>query len=141
MPITRFGRPVDSVALRSRHRIFNARPPSIAASLEPTVDVPTAGSAVPAVGPFQRADTISRQRRSISAVCGYSSRSTMFLSNVSAISRAACGSIHVVTKVARFIRELPSSISSSWISSYAVSALISPAGIRSLGTSTRGRRA
>ena len=53
------------------------------------------------------------QRRSSSAVIGYSSLSIMFLLKQSAISRPACGSIHVVTKVARFSRALPSSISSS----------------------------
>ena len=41
------------------------------------------------------------QRNSNSAVCGYSSLSTMFLSNVSAISAAPSGSIQVVTNVAR----------------------------------------
>src|SRR5665648_805095 len=59
------------------------------------------------------------QRISISAVCGYSSLSIMFLSKDSVSSRTASGSIHVVTKVARFIRAFPSSISSSWIVSYA----------------------
>ena len=54
------------------------------------------------------------QRISSSAVCGYSSLSIMFLSKHSAISFSACGSIHVVTNVARFMRALPSSISSSW---------------------------
>ena len=54
------------------------------------------------------------QRLSSSAVCGYSSLSIMFLSSDSAISSSACGSIQVVTKVARFSRALPSSISSSW---------------------------
>ena len=44
------------------------------------------------------------QRRSISAVCGYSSLSIMFLSNDSAMSRSASGSIHVVTNVAMFRR-------------------------------------
>ena len=53
------------------------------------------------------------QRISSSAVCGYSSLSIMFLSEHSAISRAACGSIHVLTNVAMFRRALPSSISSS----------------------------
>ena len=56
------------------------------------------------------------QRRSISAVCGYSSLSIMFLSKLSAISFSASGSIQVVTNVARLSRELPSSSSSSWIS-------------------------
>lgn len=51
----------------------------------------------------------------MAAVAGYSSLSIMFLSNVSAINRPASGSIQVVTKVARFSRELPSSISSSWM--------------------------
>ena len=52
------------------------------------------------------------QRRSISAVCGYSSLSIMFLSAVSAIRAAAFAGIHVVTNVARFSRALPSSSSS-----------------------------
>ena len=55
------------------------------------------------------------QRISSSAVCGYSSLSIMFLSRHSAISSSACGSIQVVTNVARFRRALPSSISSSWM--------------------------
>ena len=55
------------------------------------------------------------QRISISAVCGYSSLSIMFLSKHSAISFSACGSIQVVTNVATLSRALPSSISSSWM--------------------------
>jgi len=58
---------------------------------------------------------MSTQRISSAAVCGYSSLSIMFLSRHSAISRSACGSIHVVTNVATFSRALPSSISSSWM--------------------------
>ena len=77
------------------------------------------------------------QRRSISAVCGYSSLSMTFLSAASAISRAACGSIHVVTKVARLSRALPSSISSSWTIWYATSGSIGSLGMRSLGTPER----
>ena len=80
------------------------------ASLEPVVEQPTARSGSAAC---HRSASIRTQRASSSAVRGYSSLSIMFLSNVSAISRAACGSIHVVTKVARFSRALPSSISSS----------------------------
>ncbi len=53
------------------------------------------------------------QRRSSSAVCGYSSLSIMFLSKHSAISSCACGSIQVVTNVARLSLALPSRISSS----------------------------
>ena len=83
------------------------------ASLDPIVDAPTAS---PSSGALNRWATMFTQRRSISAVCGYSSLSIMFLSNASAISRSASGSIHVVTNVARFSRELPSSSSSSWIS-------------------------
>ena len=57
------------------------------------------------------------QRASISAVWGYSSLSIMFLSAVSAMSRAAIGGIEVVTKVARLSRALPSSSNSLEISS------------------------
>ncbi len=64
---------------------------------------------------WNRSATIAMQRLSIAAVAGYSSLSIMFLSKVSAISFSASGSIHVVTKVARLSRELPSSISSSWM--------------------------
>src|SRR5579863_7338757 len=53
------------------------------------------------------------QRRSSSAVCGYSSLSIMFLDEHSAISSSASGSIHVVTNVARFSLALPSRMSSS----------------------------
>ena len=77
------------------------------------------------------------QRRSISAVCGYSSLSMTFLSAASAISRPACGSIQVVTKVARLRRALPSSIISSWTTWYATSGSIDCRGIRSLGTPVR----
>ena len=54
-------------------------------------------------------------RRSISAVCGYSSLSIMFFEAHSAMSSSASGSIQVVTNVARLSRALPSSISSSWM--------------------------
>jgi hypothetical protein len=83
------------------------------ASLEPVVEHPTAS---PVFGAFHRSARMFTQRRSNSAVCGYSSLSIIFLSLASAISSAASGSIHVVTKVARFSRELPSSSSSSLIS-------------------------
>ncbi len=95
---------------RSRQRHFNAMPPSMAASLDPVVDVPVASSVS---GEFHSRLNMLTQRISISAVRGYSSLSIMFLSNVSAMSSWACGSIHVVTKVARLSRELPSSMSSS----------------------------
>ncbi len=67
-------------------------------------------------------------RTSSAAVCGYSSLSIMFLSKHSTISRSACGSIHVLTKVARLRRALPSSISSSWTIWYATSGGSSPSG-------------
>ena len=81
------------------------------ASLEPIVDAPTASPSS-----LNSSATMLTQRRSISAVCGYSSLSIMFLSNASAMSLSASGSIQVVANVARFSRELPSSSSSSWIS-------------------------
>ena len=77
------------------------------------------------------------QRISSAAVCGYSSLSIMFLSRHSAISVRACGSIHVVTKVARFRRALPSSISSSWTIWYAMSGAISPSGSSPRGIVSR----
>ena len=87
------------------------------ASLDPTVETPVAldGSSSRSPSAWNRSATMHTQRDSIAAVAGYSSLSIMFLSNVSAISFSACGSIHVVTNVARFNRELPSSINSSWM--------------------------
>ena len=79
-------------------------------------------------------------RCSIAAVAGYSSLSIMFLSNVSAISFSASGSIHVVTNVARFSRELPSSMSSSWMNRYAAPASMHSSGIRSAGTGAMAKR-
>jgi hypothetical protein len=111
-PITRFGRSVGLPAarIRSRQRHFSASPPSITASLEPVVDVPVGGLPT---GACHRSEMIATQRDSISAVIGYSSLSIMFLSNVSANSLSAVGSIHVVTNVARFCRAFPSSINIS----------------------------
>ena len=105
------------------------------ASLEPTVDTPTAVSCGWA---WKRSATMLTQRRSISAVAGYSSLSIMFLSNASTIRDWACGSIQVVTNVARFSRELPSSSSSSWTNRCAVSGRMLPSGSRFFG---RGRSA
>ena len=112
MPITMLGRSVGFPAarMRSRQRHLSAIPPSIAASLEPVVDVPVASSSS---GEFHNRESMLTHRISRSAVRGYSSLSIMFLSNVSAMSVCACGSIHVVTNVARLRRALPSSISSS----------------------------
>ena len=127
-----FGRSVarPAAARRARHRHFIARPASMTASLEPIVDTPTAP---PSSGALNRSATMFTQRRSISAVCGYSSLSIMFLSNVSAIRRSASGSIHVDTNVAMFNRELPSSISSSWMMRYTSFAVDSLSGMRFFG--------
>ena len=84
----------------------------MAASLEPVVEQPVAWSAS---GAFHSRASIETQRISSSAVCGYSSLSIMFLSKHSDMSACACGSIQVVTKVARLRRALPSIISSSWM--------------------------
>src|SRR5437016_1858144 len=78
VPDTRFGLSVGfPVALRrSRQRHFRARPESMAASLEPVVDVPVALSL--SSGEFHRSARMSTHRASISAVSGYSSLSIMF---------------------------------------------------------------
>ena len=107
------------------------------ASLEPIVEAPTAS---PSSGALNRCATMFTQRRSISAVCGYSSLSIMFLSNASAMSLSASGSIQVVTKVARFNRELPSSSSSSWMRRYTASGRESCSGILNLGIGSRSSR-
>ncbi len=100
------------------------------ASLEPVVEQPTADRGS---GACHRSASIVTHRCSSSAVRGYSSLSIMFLSRHSAISTPACGSIHVVTNVARFSRELPSSISSSRTNWYAVDGATGPSGSRCLG--------
>lgn len=112
------------------------------ASLEPIVETPVAlaGSVVDRSGAWNRSATIDTHRDSIAAVAGYSSLSIMFLSNVSAISLSASGSIHVVTNVARFRRELPSSINSSWMNRYAASGSVSSSGSRSAGNGSIERR-
>lgn len=104
-----------SLPARWRHRHFSANPPSITASDDPIVDTPVAlcGSSSRSPSAWKRSATMHTQRCSMAAVAGYSSLSIMFLSNASAISVSASGSIQVVTNVARFSRELPSSISSS----------------------------
>lgn len=86
---------------------------SMQASLEPVVEQPTAFAGSGACHSWASMET---QRRSSSAVRGYSSLSIMFLSRHSLMRTSAWGSIQVVTKVARLSRELPSSISSSWTS-------------------------
>ena len=86
--MTRLGRSAGFPAAcrRARHRHFSARAASITASLDPVVEQPVAASEC---GEFHRLAIMLTQRASISAVCGYSSLSIMFLSAVSAMSRAA----------------------------------------------------
>ena len=110
--MTRFGLAASSPAAcrRARQRHSSAIPPSMQASLDPVVEQPVAW--LPA-GAFHRWLRMFTQRRSSSAVCGYSSLSIMFLAAHSAISSSASGSIHVVTNVARLSRALPSRMSSS----------------------------
>ena len=131
--MTMFGLPVSRPAARLAccHRRFRASPPSIAASDEPVVEQPTARCGSSAC---HSDESITTDLVSSSAVWGYSSLSIMFLSKHSAISSRASGSIHVVTNVARFIRALPSSISSSWMIWYAVLWCISPSGSAYFGT-------
>ena len=127
MPMTMLGLSAGfpSASRRFCQRRLSASPPSIAASLDPVVEQPVASSAF---GACQRLARMFTHRVSISAVCGYSSLSIMFLSKHSAMSFSACGSIQVETNVATFRRALPSSMSSSWMIWYATSGAISRSG-------------
>ncbi len=117
-PMTRFGGPdAPRRAAAARHRHSSAIPPSMHASLDPVVEQPVG---VPPRACHRWARMLT-QRRSSSAVCGYSSLSIMFLLKVWDISSSAWGSIQVVTNVARFSRALPSRISSSRTTCSAVS--------------------
>ena len=101
------------------------------ASLEPVVEHPVASEPPRACHSSARMLT---QRDSSSAVCGYSSLSIMFLPRHSAMSASACGSIQVVTKVARLSRGLPSRISSSRTTCSAVPGSMPRRGIVCPGT-------
>ena len=101
------------------------------ASDEPMAEAPTV---LAASGAFHRSAIMCTHRRSISAVCGYSSRSIMFLLTASAIRASASGSSHVWQNVARFWRALPSRISSSDTSWNASLASVSSRGNRYFGT-------
>ncbi len=85
----------------------------MAASLEPVVEQPMARPPA-ASGAFHRSARMFTHRASISAVCGYSSLSIMFLSRHSSIRRRTSSSDQVVQNVARFCAALPSSSSSLW---------------------------
>ena len=131
-PHTMFGRSAGwpAAARFARQRHFAAIPPSMQASDEPIADAPTV---LADSGAFQRSASMCTQRRSISAVWGYSSLSIMFLSIARSISRWTSGSSQVWQNVARFCRELPSSISSSATTAKASSGRHSSAGNRYLG--------
>ena len=84
---------------RARQRHFIAMPPSMQASLEPIVEVP---SVFAASGEFQRSASMCTQRDSSSAVCGYSSLSIMFLSIARSMILWTSASSQVWQNVARF---------------------------------------
>ncbi len=132
--MTRLGLSVGlpAFSMRARQRHLSAMPASIAASLEPVVEQPVA---VTCSGAFHRSARMLTQRDSISAVCGYSSLSIMFLSAVSAIRSSAGLGIQVVTNVARLSRACPSSSSSELITSYAESLPSPLSGRWSIGSS------
>ena len=114
----------------ARHRHLAAIPASMQASEEPMAEVPTV---LAASGAFHRSAIMCTQRRSISAVCGYSSLSIMFLLIDSAIRARTSGSSQVWQNVARFCRALPSSISSSATSWNASRGSVSSLGNRYFG--------
>ena len=107
------------------------------ASLDPVVEQPVAW--LPR-GAFHRWLRMFTQRRSSSAVCGYSSLSIMFLAAHSAISSSASGSIQVVTNVARLSRALPSRMSSSRTTCSAVRGSTPRSGSRYRGISQLSSR-
>src|SRR5690242_16419842 len=115
----------------ARHRHLAAIPASMHASDEPMAEAPTV---LAASGAFHRSAIMWTHRRSISAVCGYSSLSIMFLLTDSAIRPITSGSTQVWQKVARFWRALPSSISSSDTSWNASLDRVSSSGNLYLGT-------
>ena len=96
----------------ARQRHLAAMPPSMQASDDPIAEHPMAS---PPSGAFHRSARIWTQRRSISAVWGYSSLSMRFLSMHRSINLWISGSSQVWQNVARFWRALPSRSSSSAI--------------------------
>ena len=78
------GSPAACARLRQRH--LSASPPSMHASLDPVVEQPVASSSSVAC---HRRPSMLQHRRSISAVCGYSSLSIMFFGEHSAMSCSA----------------------------------------------------
>ncbi len=119
------GFPAASRLARQRH--LAAMPPSMHASEEPMAEHPTASASS---GACHRSASSWTQRRSISAVCGYSSLSIRFLLMQISISLWISSSSHVWQKVAMFWRSFPSSSSSSEMHWNASSGRISSAGNR-----------
>src|SRR5580658_3058115 len=78
--------------LFARQRHLAARPASMQASDDPTAEVPTV---LIASGACHNSASMCTQRFSISAVCGYSSLSIMFLLTDSAIRASISGSAQV----------------------------------------------
>src|ERR1022692_2133831 len=112
-------------------RRWAAMPASMHASEDPMAEAPTV---LAASGACHKSASMWTQRRSTSAVCGYSSLSIMFLLTDSAIRARTSGSVHVWQNVARFWRALPSSISSSDTTWNAFLDSVSSRGNRYLGT-------
>ena len=83
---------MPAAARFARHRHLAAIPPSMHASDEPIAEAPTV---LADSGAFHRSASMCTQRRSISAVWGYSSLSIMFLSIARSISRWTSGSSQV----------------------------------------------
>ena len=143
-PMTRFGRragaPSAWLAWRARQRHSSAIPPSMHASLDPVVEQPVGPASVgprrvPEVGPGCSRSAAPARRSAGTRPCrSCSCRGTR------PSARAACGSIQVVTKVARLSRALPSRISSSRTTCSAVSGSMPWAGIRSAADPVRLRR-
>ncbi|MNT05261.1 hypothetical protein D3C72_1398760 [compost metagenome] len=113
-PVTRFGLEVSSpFALRFCCQLrFNAKPPNIAASLDPTQEVPIE---LFTSGACHNPASIFVQHTSIFAVSGYNSLSIRFFTDPSFISSSTSGSDQVVQNVAKFCFSLPSSIKRSLI--------------------------
>ncbi len=109
----------------ARQRHLAAIPPSMQASDDPMAEHPTAS---PVAGAFHRSARMWTQRRSSSAVWGYSSLSMRFLSIQRSINWWISVSSHVWQNVARFWRALPSRSNSSAIAWYASAGRISSEG-------------
>ena len=126
-----------SLRLCCQRRLAASRP-SMMASDEPVVEVPSAALLSPdslfTFGCFQRCERIEMHRACTAIVAGYSSWSLRFTFIVSDMSRCAGAGIHVCTNDARFRFGRPSSSSSSESSWYAASSDMPWSGMWYLGT-------